>query len=342
MIEHRGGEADRVDAAEYSRMAFDECARGNFATVAFDGGQRHRAGRSHHGDQGRHGRRLPPRRKRGCPVERHAENCRRAGTAQKPFPGARRIDIFGNKMFAKQAAKDELEQLGDQNHRDEEKQKPGVGVVVVHTLALQKQEGRCKAQAIDADQEPKLDLGNPFEKPVRVARDRHPGCDKQECIDGDENAIELVAVACDEEKLHRGEEKEDPEEGPMVAQACRRERNKFAQCPERQQTEKQDRQRGLKKGDSQDEAKKPPSVDPAIERIDRPIVESQRSLPLQPAAGEGRQRKQRQHNAQQCPVFDHLLAILEADDGFSCSSKKLGLGFSRFKPNRRAERERRE
>ena len=103
------------------------------------------------------------------------------------------------------------------------------------------QQRRRKAQAIDADHQARLDLGDAFEEPLVVAGERDAGRDEQERVHGNQDAVELVLVEADQHVLQRREEEKHPEQRAVVAEPRGRERDEFAERPEAHQAEQERR-----------------------------------------------------------------------------------------------------
>ena len=98
-------------------------------------------------------------------------------------------------------------------------------------LELQRQEGRGVAQAVDADQQPGLDLRRPFQEPLVVARHGDQAGNDQKRIDGDHDAVQRIVLHAHEHELQGRDDEEDDEQRAMVAGPRGRERDELAEGP---------------------------------------------------------------------------------------------------------------
>jgi len=106
---------------------------------------------------------------------------------------------------------------------------------------FERQEGGREAEAVDADQQRRLDLGRPFQEPLGVARHRNPGRDEQERVHRDQRAVEVVPLEPDQDELRRRQQEEDPEQGTVIAGPRGGQGDELSQGPEGDEAEQEDR-----------------------------------------------------------------------------------------------------
>ena len=240
--EDGGGETDRVDAVQHAAVAFDQRAVVLHAAVAFDGRHGDAAGEAHQGDHGRHHGRHPPidaAEGRGPP--QHGADEHDAGrAAQQPFPRSRGVDRGHDHVLVGKLRPGVLEGVAELHDQHEEEQQPraAAGVLVGQ---LERQQRRRVAEAVDADQQPALNLRRPLQEPLVVAGHGDARGNQQEGVDRNHDAVPSVVSHSHQPELQRRNEEEHPEQGAMVAGPRGRQRDELAQGPERKQPEEHDR-----------------------------------------------------------------------------------------------------
>ena len=180
-------------------------------------------------------------------------------------------------MASKSAVPHEMCGITDLDHDQEEQQQSSrIPFPFDHQVRcwivsseIKVQQRRSVAQRINANQQPKLDFRDPFQKAFMVAGKRDSGRDKQRRIDRDQNRVQLIPVQPHHHILKRGKEKEDPKQRSVVTSAGGRHRNELAKGPKRNQPEKGHGHPALKKhGYRQHQADRQPGKHAVVERPD--------------------------------------------------------------------------
>src|SRR4026208_2562458 len=113
-------------------------------------------------------------------------------------------------MPAIELAPSKLQRFRDQCHRATEEKQPRVRTRSGHGNFQIKQR-RSEAEAINANQQPGLDLGNSLQKPLEIACERDTRRNEQKRVNWDKNAKQLIGVIADKDVLKWREECEHPE-----------------------------------------------------------------------------------------------------------------------------------
>ena len=96
---------------------------------------------------------------------------------------------------------------------------------------------RGEAQAIDADHQPHLDLGHPFQVVLVISGHGNADSQEQKRPHRDQDAVKLVAIQGHGDVLRRGKDEKHPEQRPVVAAPGGGQRDVFLKRPQRHQPE---------------------------------------------------------------------------------------------------------
>ena len=138
------------------------------------------------------------------------------------------------------------------------------------------------AEAINANQQPRLNLGHPLQKPFGITRDCNPRRNEERRIDGDHDRVDRIRFQGDQNVLQRRKHDEGPKQRAMVATPRGRHGDELAQGPKRNQSKQHRRRHGAKpQPRDENDAHHPPRPNSQVQRANHRRIGSALRLPAE-------------------------------------------------------------